>query len=203
MEPVTSDSTSLEGLPDELLIEKIQGGNEEALRILHDRRRDLLRGLIRKILGNESEAEDVLQDVLKDVWQRARSYSPAKGDAFTWLVTLTKNRTIDRMRRRASDSRLEEKLQEESRQNGLPENAHSVEKEIHRIDLVQALLDTMEELPEAQSEAIRLAYFEGLTYREIAKATDSPLGTVRTRLELGLKKMADALQGWENELRES
>jgi RNA polymerase sigma-70 factor (ECF subfamily) len=166
-------------------------GDESAFARVYDRYAPILLGLLLRILRSRAEAEDVLQEVFLQVWQQARSFDPARGRAFTWLVTLARSRAIDRLR--AVDSR--ERAAQRSAGDAPPEPARAewVDETAIRAERAEAVRAALAELPEEQRQVLVLAYLEGMSQSEIAEAKNQPLGTVKTRTRTGLKKLSEAL----------
>jgi RNA polymerase sigma-70 factor, ECF subfamily len=180
---------------DEQLMEMICGGNSEGLRCLHERYALVFKSIVRRIVQDESEAEDVAQEALIEIWNRAGSYDPAKGRPLSWISTLIRRRSIDRLRRRLAYQRLGDRLTVELRTHESGWKTH-VEEDFARKEMQQQLKRVLATLPEMQRQAVELTYYQGLSQREIAQRTGIPLGTIKTRLELGMKKAANALSGW-------
>ena len=178
---------------DEHLMEMIQGHVHSGLDLLHARYATLLKSLSMKMLQNDADAEDLLQDVFLEIWDRAPTYDPLRGRPISWIVTLTRRRSIDRLRKRASYCRMEDGFAEEAK--GHDDGWTHVHEDLAQRERNEHLQRALAYLPEAQRSAIKLAYHEQMTQREIAAKTGIPLGTVKTRLELGLKKMAVSLYG--------
>lgn len=167
---------------------RVARGEESALREVYDRYASILLGLVLRIVRSRSEAEDVLQEVFLQVWQRAADYDPARGRPFLWLSMIARSRSLDRLRALGLRERVATDAGKEPT-NDVGDTAEDVaQAEEGRI--VRAVL---EEIPEAQREALLLAYFEGLTQTEIAERTGKPLGTVKTHTRLGLLKLRDRL----------
>jgi RNA polymerase sigma-70 factor (ECF subfamily) len=160
------------------------------------RYRTVLKAVIMKVLHDDTEAEDVLQEVFLQVWDRAVSYSSEKGKLLSWLSTVARRRAIDRVRQTCAYRRATDRFEVVSRHPCKEiSETHPVEAEAQQND-VRALIDRqLDLLPENQREAISLAYLEGHSQREIASITHTPLGTVKTRIELGLKKLSSAIGG--------
>lgn len=163
-------------------------GEEGALTVLYDRYRLILFGLLMRILHSREEAEDVLQEVFLQVWRRAADFDEERGRPFTWLVTLTRSRGIDRLRVLAARQRLADSTAYETKVEASDAVADTFNAEQRQI-VAQALAS----LPEEQSSTLRLAYFEGLTQSEIATQLGTPLGTVKTRMRAGMMKLRDHL----------
>ena len=169
-------------------------GDEPAFAKIYDRYAPILLGLMLRILRSRPEAEDVLQEVFLQVWQQARSFDPARGRAFTWLVTLARSRAIDRLR--AVDSR--ERAARRSAEDGPPEAAPESEwadAAAERSEQAAVVRSALAELPDEQRRTLLLAYLDGMSQSEIAARTGQPLGTVKTRTRAGLKKLGELLRG--------
>lgn len=211
LEPTTTTTTStfsrtawpqpVEASPlditDEQLMEMIQQRKPEALGHLHDRYASMLKALIMKVLHNEAESEDMLQEIFMEIWDRCGSYDQAKGKALGWIVTLARRRAIDRLRKREAYCRMEDRLLEATKVDPQEAVAH-VEEDVAHSEMRALLNKVMISLPEGQRVAIEMAYYKGMSQREIAMATGIPLGTIKTRLELGMKKLTEALKGFED-----
>lgn len=170
------------------LLQAIAAGDEQALGRLYDRYSRILFGLLMRILNNRAEAEDVLQETLLQVWRRAADFDPARGKPFTWLVTLTRSRAIDRLRQRAARDRLAETastLVPDEASDAVTDTLHAEQRELVTRALAQ--------LPEEQRQALYLGYYEGLTQSEIAVKLATPLGTVKTRMRSGMMKLRELL----------
>ena len=172
------------------LLQAVARGDEAALARLYDQYRVILFGLLVRILGSREEAEDVLQDVFIQVWRRAKDYDAERGKPFTWLVTLTRSRGIDRLRLMGARQRLSEASAKEPNEE-IADALHDTIQAGQR-EIVQRALAT---LPEEQKEALLLAYYDGLTQSEIASQLGTPLGTVKTRMRSGMAKLRSLLAG--------
>src|ERR1700686_1242787 len=183
------------GAPTDLeLMHAIQKEDSEALSVLYDRYSGILKALILRVIHNESEADDLLQEVFMEIWNQAKNFSAGKGKPLGWMVTLTRRRAIDALRKRQAYARAEERLQAEPEQQPLAWVQNVTEQEIRAGDTRVLMAKVISSLPEAQQQVIELAFFQGMSQREIAFKTNIPLGTVKTRLELGLKKINDGLK---------
>lgn len=175
----------------EALIRPVAQGDQAALGALYDATSHLVYGLALRILGNTATAEEVTIEVYTQVWRQAAAYDPQRGTPSAWLFTLTRSRTIDRLRAEAQERRQEEPFEVVAAIPAAapnPEEA-SVAAEQHRF--IQAALAVLG--PE-QREAIELAYFSGLSHSEIAAKLGQPLGTVKTRIRLGMMKLRELLR---------
>jgi len=179
---------------DESLIARITDRQEQALTELFGRYRQRLKSLIGTVVHDEGEVDDVLQEIMIQIWQNAARYSPKAGKPLAWLVTIARRRAVDRLRRRQAYRRAKERFEKQLPQRLNGTHHHGVEEEVTRADLRRFLEKKLQLLPPFQGEAIRLSFFNGLSHCEIAAATRTPLGTVKTRLELGLQKLTQALR---------
>ena len=176
---------------DETCLRRIASGDQAAAARLYDRHARPLYSLILRILGNETEAEDVLQDVFAQAFRQAARYDPRRGAVAAWLLTIARSRAIDRLRARRT--RIEAPGGEMQTLDEMPDaqpDAASTMLDEERSRLVRQALG---ELPMLQRMAIELAYYEGLSHSEIAERLEQPLGTVKTRIRLGLLKLRDVL----------
>lgn len=178
----------------------LQAGDPDALSQLYDRYHGIIKALILRIVHNETEADDLLQEVFMEIWNQAKNFSAQKGKPLGWMVTLTRRRSIDALRKKQAYARAEERLKAEPEQQPLAWVQNATAEEIRFGDTRALMAKVIRSLPEAQQQVIELAFFQGMSQREIAANTNIPLGTVKTRLELGLKKMYDALKELKDEL---
>jgi RNA polymerase sigma-70 factor, ECF subfamily len=187
------DQPALSSAPDEALMKAVSRRRYDALAELYDRHGKRLRATIDGVVHEEAEADDVLQEIFIQIWDEAARYSPKAGKPLGWMVTIARRRAIDRLRRRQAYSRVRERYQKRITREAsdLPRQADEV---FMLNDLRHFLKECMRVLPTLQREALELAFFKGLSHREIAVATRAPLGTVKTRLELGLQKLTHALR---------
>src|SRR2546426_6429442 len=182
------------------LMSGIQEGDPDALSLLYDRYNGIIKALVLRVIHNEAEADDLLQEIFMEIWNQAKNFSAHKGKPLGWMVTLARRRAIDGLRKKQAYTRAGERLQSETEQQPDAWVHNATEEEITFSDtriLVRRVINT---LPVAQQQAINLAFFRGMSQREIAAQTNTPLGTVKTRLELGLKKIYDGLKELRDEL---
>ena len=162
---------------------------------LYDRYSGILKALVIRVIHDDSEADDLLQEIFMQIWRQAKNYSQKKGQALGWIVTLTRRRAIDRLRKRQAYHRVTERLELETEHQPESWLRNRIEDDILHEDLRQFLRQRIEALPALQRQAIDLAFFKGMSQREIAIHTATPLGTIKTRLELGLRKLYDSIRG--------
>lgn len=170
------------GFSDEELLRRIARRDPAALASLYDRYAPLVYGLARRIVRDEGQAEDLVQEVFLRVWNRPQVYDQGRGSFRAWLLSVAHHLAVDLIRRRRREVTYQEKLADSF------DPPDPFEKVISQVDgaKVRSLLDR---LPPEQRQVVVLAYFEGLTQREIAERLGEPLGTVKTRLRLGIMKL--------------
>lgn len=173
------------------LIARIDGRDADALAVLYDRYSARLMGLAHRILGDTGEAEEVLQEVFLWVWRSAASFDPARGTVLAWLLVATRSRAIDRLRTRRPAQRAGLRAVET-----VPDapSGEDVEASSAGRQWEQLCRSAIAELPDEQRRALELAYFDGLTHQEISEKTATPLGTVKTRVRLGLMKLRERIR---------
>ena len=170
------------------LLKAIAAKDDGALGRLYDGYRLILFGVLMRILNNREEAEDVLQEVFLQVWRRAGDFDENRGRPFTWLVTLARSRGIDRLRSLASRERVAM-----AGANEASEEVSDAATDAIRSEQRGVVNDALSQLPEDQKRPLMLAYFDGLTQSEIAMQLGAPLGTVKTRMRSGMKKLRELL----------
>ncbi|MBA2262275.1 MAG: sigma-70 family RNA polymerase sigma factor [Solirubrobacterales bacterium] len=187
-----TEALAAQRLADEELMHLIRGGDPRAFAVVYDRHCGSAFSLAYRMCGTRATAEDVVQEAFLSLWRSGGRYDASRGSVRTWLLGITHNRSIDALRRatvhdrrRASDEGLEERFQAPDR----------TDAEVARREEASEIASAMAELPEEQSEVIRLAYFGGYTHTEIADILGAPLGTVKGRMRLGLEKLRGQLGG--------
>ena len=193
LQPRTDFGTVAE-FSDEALMEAITSRKPEALTEFYTRHGSRLKSVIGNVVQEEGDADDVLQDILLQIWREADHYSPKAGKLLAWVVTLARRRAIDRLRRKQAYCRAKDRYEAQLTGELQSAQAPGSDEEIERTDLRRFLHQKLRHLPRYQREAIELAFFAGMSHREIAAATRAPLGTVKTRLELGLRKLTQSLR---------
>ena len=157
------------GAPSDLeLMKAIQAEDPDALSQLYDRYNGILKALILRVIHNEAEAEDLLQEIFMEIWNQAKNFSSQKGKPLGWMVTLARRRAIDGLRKKQAYARAEERLQNETEQQPDAWAHNATEEEIVLSDTRDLIRKVIAGLPPAQQEAIDLAFFRGMSQREIA-----------------------------------
>ena len=176
------------------LMARVAAGDAAALGLLYDRHAAVVHAYARRLMGEREAAEDLLQEVFFRAWRRADAYHPERGELVTWLLSMTHNLAIDEVRKRRRRPQKADGATPELVLAGVADNGPAVEDEVWRGALRGSITDALRGLPPAQRDAVALAYFGGLTQREIAHALGAPLGTIKTRLRLGLDKLRAELE---------
>ncbi|WP_395753371.1 RNA polymerase sigma factor [Prosthecobacter sp.] len=182
-----SHEVEIQQVQDEDLMAAIQQGDAGALETMILRYRRLLKSAIMRTVSDDASAEDVLQECFLELWRQSAHYSPAKGRPMAWLMTLAKRRAIDHVRRSMAYSRAKDRMEGAIQQSET--FTQGTAPECEQADMGRVLTQHLTLLPQAQKEVIELAFLQGMSQREVAEATHTPLGTVKTRMELGLKKL--------------
>jgi RNA polymerase sigma-70 factor (ECF subfamily) len=178
---------------DEQLMARIKAGDESALAALHRRHAGLLHTVGHRVINNESDVDDLVQEVFLQVWRQAEHYREENGKALGWIVTLTRRRAIDKLRKKQAYQRASERLRLETAATETTLQDRGADHEAADSDRAQIFNRVLASLPEGQRQALDLAFYRGMSQREIASRTGLPLGTIKTRLELALRKVRSAI----------
>jgi RNA polymerase sigma-70 factor (ECF subfamily) len=180
-------------LTDEALFQEMASGQTGAFSVIYDRYSPQLYGLALKILQNQSLAEDVIQDIFVNIWKKAGAYDRSRGTPIAWMTILCRNRCIDMLRRQDKNRRRSAILDEDVLQVIADERAENPLENASFSEMRGVIKRAMENLPEEQRQAIEMAYFKGFSQSEIAGELNLPLGTVKTRMRLGMQKLKDLI----------
>jgi RNA polymerase sigma-70 factor, ECF subfamily len=182
----------LRSLADEDLMQLVRRGNALAFEVIYERHSQAAFSLAYRMAGTRGVAEDVVQDAFLNIWRSGARYERTRGSVRTWVLGIVHHRAIDALRRsfvherrRATDEGIEERL----------ETGERTDVEVARREESHTVRAALDHLPSEQSQVIELAYFGGFTHTEIAAMLDTPVGTVKGRMRLGLEKMRHALGG--------
>jgi RNA polymerase sigma-70 factor, ECF subfamily len=173
------------------LIRRVADGDQSALTTLYDSTSRLVFGLVLRVVGDRSTAEEVLLDVYTQVWRQAATYDQKRGAPLAWMMTIARTRGIDRLRSGKHDHRNKEPLDAIGEVTATTASPEEDTVTAERRQLVRSALET---LSAEQREVIELAYYSGLSHSEIALRLGQPLGTVKTRTRLGMMKLRDILR---------
>ncbi|MGO3661055.1 ECF RNA polymerase sigma factor SigK [Microbacterium gubbeenense] len=172
-----------------VLLLRIADGDRAAFAELYDMLTARVFGLILRVLVNRSQSEEVLQEVFLEVWQSAARFAPNKGQGRTWILTIAHRRAVDRVR--ASQASADRDVRAGLRDIGIPHDSVAEQAELGIAG--EQAVSALGALPEAQREALVLAYFGGYSQREIAALVGSPLGTIKTRMRDGLTRLRNEM----------
>jgi RNA polymerase sigma-70 factor (ECF subfamily) len=174
------------------LLRRVAQGDRRGFEELYDRFSKVLFSTAYRVLNNQEAAEDVLQDVFIQIWEKAPLYEPSRGKPMTWAITLTRNKSIDRLRSTVRRTRLGEDLEREALSQDQFDDRSSFDA-LAAEDRDKLVREAIHKLSEEQREAIELAFFSSLTQLEISERLDVPLGTIKARTRRGLLKLRDLL----------
>ncbi len=170
------------------LMERVAAKDETAFAELSEKYSALIFSTAFKVLNHYEDTEDVMNEVLNTIWKKAETYHSKKGSLVTWICTTARNRAIDRVRsvqrRSALYDKFEDKIEGEA-----PEKRTTGREDLYKADARRVLQSAVVSLSPEQREVIELAYFEGLTQKQIAERIDSPLGTVKARIRRGVERL--------------
>ena len=184
---------NLAELSDADLIGRAATGDARALEVLYDRYSGVVFSFALRMVADRQLAEEVLQEVFFRAWQQGGAYSAQRGTFVTWLLSITHNMAIDEIRKRKRRPQKADSEEPETVLAAVADTSADVEGEVWLGSLRTTVAEALKELPPAQRQAIELAYYQGLTQREIAETLGEPLGTIKTRMRLGLQKLREAL----------
>ena len=170
---------------DAALVSAIRGGDQSAMATLYDRYSSILYSVALRVLADTGAAEDVLQEVFMQLWRNPTAFDSSRGSLGAWLAVITRNRSIDALRKRRSETDIDDVIVSVQ-----PDLASEAER-ARALEKVRGVLGSM---PVSQRTALELAFFEGLTHTEIAGKTGEPLGTIKTRIRSGLLTIRKAFE---------
>jgi RNA polymerase sigma-70 factor (ECF subfamily) len=180
---------SHDGVDVDLLVGKVARGDAQAFDQLYDELSASVYGLARRVVRDPTRAEDVTQEVFLEVWRKAARFDRALGKGKTWVMTIAHRRAVDAVRRNEAAKRSDQQGAPDEVSHDEPADA-VIEAEEHG-----AVRECLETLTDLQLESVRLAYFNGYTYNEVATLLEKPLPTIKTRMRDGLIRLRDCLEG--------
>ena len=183
-----------DGVGDVEILRRIRAGERDAVDDLYERFRRPAFALARRILGDDGLAEDVLQDVFLGVWRDPSGYDGARGSFSSWLLAVVHHKAVDAVRREESQRRRQARAEDEAVLDA-PVAARDVEDDAWSRVVADQVRTALAVLPPPQREALTLAYYGGYTQREVAALTGTPLGTVKTRMLAGMRRLKTELGG--------
>lgn len=173
----------------DLLLGRVARGDAQAFEKLYDELSSVVFGLARRVVRDPARAEDVTQEVFLEVWHKAARFDSSLGKAKTWVLTIAHRRAVDAVRRSESQKRQDNRAAPDEVSHEQPADV------LIRTEEHGAVRQCMETLTDLQLESVRLAYFNGYTYNEVATLLDKPLPTIKTRMRDGLIRLRDCLEG--------
>ncbi|MFJ3728467.1 ECF RNA polymerase sigma factor SigK [Streptomyces sp. NPDC090045] len=171
------------------VMERVGHGDKDAFTVLYDAVVATVFGIVVKVVRDRAQSEEVAQEVMIDLWRQAARYRPEQGTVMTWVATIAHRRAVDRVRSAQASSDREHATAARDRHRPFDEVAEEVEGRLEGEQVRRCL----ESLSALQRQAVTLAYYRGLTYREIADRLGSPLATVKTRMRDGLIRLRDCM----------
>ncbi len=189
-DPSTQRSPTSRSQEDAALVRRIGQGDPRAVAELFDRYGGVLLALAQRILGDPADAEEVVQEAFLQAWGQAGRYDPSRSSVSTWLVLIARSRAIDRLRSRRVAARTVGGSQESAPE---PHTSPGAVEDVFMRERRRRLQEELAGLPPEQRQVLDLAFHQGMTQREIAEATRIPLGTVKTRTLLALRKLRKSL----------
>lgn len=171
------------------LLSRVARGDQQAFAALYDTISSPVLGLVRTVLRDPAQSEEVAQEVLVEVWRSAARYRPERGGVMNWVLTMAHRRAVDRVRSVQASAERDHKAALLERTPAFDEVSEQVENRLEREQVRRCLRG----LTELQRQSVTLAYYRGLTYREVGELLSVPLGTVKTRLRDGLIRLRDCL----------
>lgn len=193
----TSVQEPTTGAPDHELVVAMARGDERAASTLYDRHAPVLYGLALRMVREPADAEEVVIDAFGQAWRDAARYDTTRGSVCGWLTTIARTRALDLIRARGRRARVNDAIAvADGPPTAMGEGFPAPDRGIADREQATAVSGALGVLPDAQRRAIELAFFEGLTHQEVAERLGEPLGTVKTRIRLGMHKLRDALRGF-------
>lgn len=191
---LVSEPTALPLADPGRLLELSAAGDLDAFARFYDLMSPRVHGLALRILRDPGYAEETVQEVFLQVWKQASGYSPALGSVQSWVLTIAHRRAVDRVRSESSATRRDE-ADAATGVNHLGDIAEQVTEQISRDEDAADVRRCMGELTDNQRQSIEMAYFTGLTYREVAEKLDAALPTIKSRIRDGLRRLKSCLGG--------
>ena len=193
MRDVSPDETAYTGLDDEELMQRLLYRDLRAFRALFDRYSNLVYSAALRVVRDAQIAEDMVQEIFLRIWRKPESYVAQRGRFVTWLTSVTRNRAVDEIRSRGRRFRHETASPEEQERELPAPDTNDPALTAELADQRRLILVALAQIPQEQRQIIELAYFGGFTQQEIAQRLSQPLGTVKTRIRLGMQKLRVAL----------
>lgn len=187
------NAVDISQLSDAELVALVTEQNPAALEVLYTRYSRIVYSFALRIVGDPQIAEELLQEVFFRTWRQGALFRSSRGAFVTWLLSITHNMAIDELRKRNRRPQKADSEEPEALLAAMADTSQDVEEEVWLSSLRSTISEAMQTLPNAQRVTIEMAYFQGLTQREIAERLGEPLGTVKTRMRLGIQKLREQL----------
>ncbi|MGW5849011.1 ECF RNA polymerase sigma factor SigK [Streptomyces sp. NPDC055254] len=171
------------------VMERVARGDKDAFTTLYDAVAHTVFGIVVRVVRDRAQSEEVAQEVMIDLWRQAARYRPGQGSVMTWVATLAHRRAVDRVRSAQAASNREHDQAVRDQQRPFDEVVEQVETRLESEQVRRCLRG----LTELQRQAVTLAYYQGLTYREVAETLRAPLPTIKTRMRDGLIRLRDCM----------
>jgi len=181
---------------DKALIEQVKKGDKSAFKEIYSRFSQVTYNLALRMLRDKDDSEEVVQEIFLQVWNKAQSYDPERGALSTWILNIARSRSIDKLRKvgyRSRDIEIDEE-----KVNSNEDFSSTIENREENNNVIR---EALESLPENQRIAIELVYFDGLTHVEAAEKLQEPVGTIKTRIRLGVMKLKERIMPYIEDLR--
>jgi RNA polymerase sigma-70 factor, ECF subfamily len=187
-----SPRSSEDSAADLELVRRVAAGDRSAVDDLYERFRRPAFALARRVLADDTLAEDVLQDVFLGIWRDPGAFDGSRGSVASWLLAMVHHKAVDAVRREESHRRRQARAEDDLVLSA-PTQTTDVEDAAWQRLVAERVRTALHELPAPQREALTLAYYGGYTQREVAALTRTPLGTVKTRMLAGMRRLHDTL----------
>lgn len=192
--PTRVSPLELDDLDDTSLSQLVADGSAEALEVLYIRYGRAVLAFGTRMLGDRQSGEELLQEVFIRAWRQSKNYAAGRGSYITWLLSITHNLAIDEIRKRNRRPQRAGSADPLLMLANVRDTSPGIEEVAELRELRDLMTGAMRTLPDTQREAVELAFFGGLTQREVAEHLGEPLGTIKTRIRLGMKKLRDYLE---------
>jgi RNA polymerase sigma-70 factor (ECF subfamily) len=192
---MSSAAYSPQAPDDATLLQCMGSGDEQALGVLYDRWQSAVRAVAMRIVQDAMDVDDIVEEVFWQAWRQAERFDADRGGASTWLLTIARSRSLDKLRavRRSREDTGLEGIEDDSHGDALAVSAPDPMAAAELSERGAIVREALASLPVEQREALVLGYFDGLSQSEIAEKLGQPLGTVKTRMRLALRKLKDKL----------
>lgn len=191
-----ANTTPTAPIPDDIsdadLMGAVAAGNSAAMELLYDRYSRPVYSFAYRMLGDRDHAEDLMQEVFLRAWRRSSRFTDTRGSLISWLLSITHNMAIDEIRKRQRRPQKAESTEPDLLMGSLRDTEEPVEERVLSSENGQVIRAALAEIPDNQRIVLELGYFRGMTQREISDRLDVPLGTIKTRMRLALRKLQDS-----------